>query len=63
MTISAVGMDVEGDWELITCGTEVDCEVHEEMINANALNSVRVRLKYLGIAPDYKPHPSQGDWN
>jgi len=55
--VSAVGMDVAGKGELITCGDGVGCEAQEETINTITLISVRQRIKYLGIAPDYKPHP------
>jgi hypothetical protein len=57
ITISAVGMDVAGNGELMICGAGVGCEAQDEMNNANTLKSVMQRLKYVGIAPDYKPHP------
>jgi len=57
MVISAVEAAVGGNGEFITCGIGVGCEVQEEAINTNTLKSAEQRIKYLGIAPDYKPHP------
>ena len=56
-TIVVVETGVGGNAELITYGVGVGCEAQDEMTNANAPSRVIIRLKYLGIAPDYKPIP------
>ena len=56
-------MDIDGNGELTTRGVDVGRETQEERANTNTLDSVIVRIKNLGIAPDYKPQRRQGNEN